>query len=91
MAKVSVIYDTVDKTVEAYMDGNPISDLAECSVYHSYETDKEGNPKFALSVTTMKHDKDNDMHKFEYIRATVKQEEKPSTAQMIANMIFPSA
>ena len=91
MAKVSVVYDTVAKTAECYMDGNPIKNLAMVDVYHSYETDADGNPKFALQIVTTSEDKDHKMTKQEYIRASVKQEEKPSAAKLIADMLFSSA
>jgi hypothetical protein len=81
MAKINVTYDTVSKMCEATIDGTKISDMTGCSLYHSYDSDDEGNPKFALSLVSTKYDKDNKMVKQEYIQANLKDVEDKSAEQ----------
>lgn len=87
MAKVNVVYDTVDKTCSISVDGKTLENVMECSVYCDYMDGDQ--PKFRFMASTMKSDEDNDMHEFHMIRAALTKKQKVGLEEAIARYCVP--
>lgn len=92
MAKVNVVYDTVDKSCAITIDGKPLDNVKDCSVYFDhYKSEEKGMPTFSFYATTVEADKENKMEKVEMIRASVKQpSEKEELHKSIAAFLSPA-
>lgn len=79
MAKISVNFDTNEKTLSASIDGKEVENLYEVAIYKSFDGDK-----FTCSVTTAVKDEGNDMYQVTRLMAN---QENPQLAPALDRII----
>lgn len=57
MSKVTVEFDTLEKTVSVSINGKPVPDVSSVEFYRSYDRDDE----FRCGIMTVSKDEENDM------------------------------
>lgn len=72
MAKISVNFDTVDKTIKVSLDGKPVENVQCVRFDASYMEDED---EFNCCITTMTKDETNDMRSYTQLMASEKSPE----------------
>ena len=72
MAKVSVEFDTVEKTLSCSIDGKAVDNVHYVSMSHGYMNEED----FTCSITTMMHDEAEDIKTYTQLIASESKDSK---------------
>lgn len=74
MAKISIEFDTLEKTLEVKMDGEVVNDVTSVSIYQPFsydgDNDDDDEPTFQINLSLGEHDKINKVRKFTHLVAS---------------------
>lgn len=84
MAKISVEFDTTEKTLSCSIDGQAVADVMECSFGRYMDEDD-----FRCSITTRAEDEANDMRTYTHMCASQSRAAKESDPSLVIPSTHP--
>lgn len=84
MGKINVSFDTATKAMEVSIDGKSVGDVAEVSLFKTYEDGDGDNPEYGCSILTVGKDESSGVRVYTRLCASESQQGKDAVERGVA-------